>query len=51
MKLAMVGLGRMGANIATRLIAGVHSVIAYDRSPDAVTTSARGGATGWRHPR
>ncbi|HET9393443.1 MAG TPA: decarboxylating 6-phosphogluconate dehydrogenase [Candidatus Rubrimentiphilum sp.] len=46
MQLAMVGLGRMGANMTTRLIEGGHSVIAYDRSPDAVKQSVSGGATG-----
>ncbi len=46
MQLGMVGLGRMGANMTTRLIAGGHSVIAYDRSADAVKASAAGGATG-----
>ena len=46
MQVAMVGLGRMGANMTSRLIAGGHSVIAYDRSADAVKASAKGGATG-----
>jgi 6-phosphogluconate dehydrogenase len=45
-QIAMVGLGRMGANMTTRLIGGGHSVIAYDRSADAVKASASGGATG-----
>ena len=40
----MVGLGRMGANMASRLIAGGHSVIAYDRSADAVKACANAGA-------
>jgi 6-phosphogluconate dehydrogenase len=35
MKLAMIGLGKMGGNMATRLIRGGHQVVGYDRSPDA----------------
>ena len=33
MQIAIVGLGRMGANIARRLIAGGHSVVGYNRDP------------------
>jgi len=46
MKIGMVGLGKMGANMTTRLIAGGHDVVAFDRSPDAVKKAAEGGATG-----
>ena len=46
MKLGMVGLGRMGANMVTRLLRGGHSVVAYDRSADAVKRSETDGATG-----
>lgn len=46
MKLAMVGLGKMGANMTTRLLRGGHQVVAYDRSADAVKTAAGGGALG-----
>jgi 6-phosphogluconate dehydrogenase len=42
----MVGLGRMGANMTTRLIGGGHSVIVYDRGADAVKQSVSGGAIG-----
>ncbi|MBI5837924.1 MAG: decarboxylating 6-phosphogluconate dehydrogenase [Candidatus Eisenbacteria bacterium] len=31
MKVGMVGLGRMGANMVTRLLRGGHSVVAFDR--------------------
>lgn len=34
MKLGMVGLGRMGANMAERLRRGGHEVVGYDRNPD-----------------
>ncbi len=34
MQVGMVGLGRMGANMAERLRRGDHEVIGYDRNPD-----------------
>ncbi|TEU01970.1 MAG: decarboxylating 6-phosphogluconate dehydrogenase [Dehalococcoidia bacterium] len=34
MQLGMVGLGRMGANMAERLRRGGHEAIGYDRNPD-----------------
>jgi 6-phosphogluconate dehydrogenase len=34
MKLAMIGLGRMGANMARRLLEGGHQVVGYNRSKD-----------------
>jgi 6-phosphogluconate dehydrogenase len=46
MRLAMIGLGRMGSNIARRLIRGGHQVVAFDRAPKAVGELAREGATG-----
>jgi 6-phosphogluconate dehydrogenase (decarboxylating) len=33
MQLGMVGLGRMGANMARRLLRAGHGVAAYDRDP------------------
>jgi 6-phosphogluconate dehydrogenase len=42
----MIGLGRMGANMTTRLIRGGHQVVAYDRDFAAVQRSAGDGATG-----
>ena len=44
MQLGMVGLGKMGANMTTRLIQGGHDVVVYDRSADAVKAAAAGGA-------
>ena len=35
MTLGMVGLGRMGGNMAERLRKGGHTVIGYDRAPDS----------------
>ncbi|MFL5577824.1 MAG: phosphogluconate dehydrogenase (NAD(+)-dependent, decarboxylating) [Gemmatimonadaceae bacterium] len=46
MKIGMVGLGRMGANMTTRLLRGGHEVVVQDRTPDVVAAAARGGATG-----
>src|SRR6266536_3718529 len=44
MRLGMVGLGRMGANMARRLIRGGHEVVVTDLSPDAVKGMATEGA-------
>lgn len=35
MHIGMIGLGRMGANMARRLVEGGHQVTGYDRDPDA----------------
>ena len=44
MQLGMIGLGRMGANMARRLIAAGHKCVAYDVSSDAVASLAQHGA-------
>src|SRR6188768_95293 len=46
MQIGMIGLGRMGANMARRLMRGGHQCVAYDRSADAVQALAAEGATG-----
>jgi 6-phosphogluconate dehydrogenase len=46
MRLAMVGLGRMGGNMTRRLLRDGHEVVAWDRSADAVTELAGAGAEG-----
>jgi 6-phosphogluconate dehydrogenase len=46
MQLGMVGLGRMGANMVRRLMRGGHACVVYDRSPAAVDTVVKEGATG-----
>lgn len=47
MQLGMVGLGKMGSNMTTRLQQSGHKVVAYDRSPDAVSSiAASSGAAG-----
>jgi len=45
MQLAMVGLGRMGASMARRLVARGHDVIVYDVDPARAESEAEGGAT------
>ncbi|PSJ38342.1 phosphogluconate dehydrogenase (NAD(+)-dependent, decarboxylating) [Allosphingosinicella deserti] len=44
MRLAMIGLGRMGANIARRLMKHGHEIVAYDHSADAVQALSAEGA-------
>ncbi|MXO76155.1 decarboxylating 6-phosphogluconate dehydrogenase [Altererythrobacter aerius] len=44
MRLAIIGLGRMGGNIARRLLSGGHEVVAYDRDPEARSNLAAAGA-------
>ena len=41
MRMAMVGLGKMGANMARRLSRGGIEVVGYNRSPEIVQTLAR----------
>ncbi len=45
MQLCVVGLGRMGGNIARRLMQGGHRCVVYDRDPKAVEDVTRYGAT------
>ena len=46
MKLGMIGLGRMGGNMARRLIRGGHEVVAFDRDAGAVADLVKDGAEG-----
>ena len=48
MKLAMIGLGRMGSNMARRLLRGGHEVVAFDHDPAAISALEREGARGVR---
>jgi 6-phosphogluconate dehydrogenase len=48
MQLAMIGLGKMGANMTTRLLRGGHQVVAYDVNESAVRTAEGEGAMGAR---
>ncbi len=46
MKLAMIGLGKMGMNMARRLMRGRHEIVAYNRSKGAVERIVDEGASG-----
>jgi 6-phosphogluconate dehydrogenase len=46
MELGMVGLGRMGANMASRLLRAGHRVAVFDRNPPKVQSLVREGAIG-----
>jgi 6-phosphogluconate dehydrogenase len=46
MQLAMIGLGRMGANIVRRLMKDGHDCVVYDVNQDAVAGLESEGATG-----
>src|SRR3954451_5084095 len=46
MQLGMIGLGRMGANIARRLMRDGHTCVVFDVNPDAVSALEGEGATG-----
>ncbi len=46
MQIGMIGLGRMGANMARRLMGDGHQLVVYDRSPEAVAALVAEGAAG-----
>jgi len=46
MQLGIIGLGRMGGNIARRLMANGHSCVVYDTRKSAVEELAKEGASG-----
>ncbi|MEL6309077.1 MAG: phosphogluconate dehydrogenase (NAD(+)-dependent, decarboxylating), partial [Chloroflexota bacterium] len=46
MKLGMVGLGKMGANMTKRLLKGGHDVVVTDLSEDAIKEAEDAGASG-----
>ena len=46
MQIGLIGLGRMGGNMARRLMADGHDCVVYDPSTDAVKALADEGATG-----
>ncbi len=48
MKIAMIGLGKMGANMTQRLIKGGHQVVAYDLNETAIQAAEAAGAIGAR---
>lgn len=46
MELAILGLGRMGGNMARRLLKGGHRVVAWNRHPEAIREVMQDGAVG-----
>jgi 6-phosphogluconate dehydrogenase len=46
MELAMIGLGRMGANMSTRLVRGGHRVVVYDLNEAAIRAAEGVGMEG-----
>jgi 6-phosphogluconate dehydrogenase len=46
MKIGMIGLGRMGMNMAKRLLQGGHQVVAYNRTPNKTEEIVKEGAIG-----
>ena len=44
MQLGMIGLGRMGANMAQRLIQGGHTIVGYVRHAETIEALLKGGA-------
>jgi 6-phosphogluconate dehydrogenase len=48
MRLAMIGLGKMGSNMATRLMRGGHGVVGYDTNEESVRAAEAAGVEGAR---
>ena len=46
MQIAMIGLGRMGANMVRRLLKGGHQCVVFNRTPEPVEELAKVGAIG-----
>jgi 6-phosphogluconate dehydrogenase len=46
LQLGLIGLGRMGAGMTQRLLRGGHTLVVYDRSPEAVKANEGKGAVG-----
>ena len=46
MQLGMIGLGKMGSNMARRLMAGGHACVGYDVNPASVESLKNEGAQG-----
>jgi 6-phosphogluconate dehydrogenase len=46
MELAMIGLGKMGLNMATRLVHGGHQVVGFARSEESIQAAIKNGAQG-----
>ena len=50
MRIGMIGLGRMGANMVRRLLRAGHECVVFDRAQEAVSALAKEGAIGAGSP-
>ena len=50
MRLGMIGLGKMGANMTRRLLSGEHDLMVFDRNPEAVAAARAYGVVGTASP-
>ncbi|MFO0963658.1 MAG: decarboxylating 6-phosphogluconate dehydrogenase [Phycisphaerales bacterium] len=50
MQIAMIGLGRMGANMVQRLLRAGHECVVWDRGAEAIAACVAAGATGAATP-
>ena len=48
MKCAMIGLGKMGANMTKRLLKGGHEIVVFDLNEEAIRDAEAGDAQGAR---
>ena len=48
MKCAMIGLGKMGANMTKRLLKSGHEIVVFDLNEEAIRGAEAGGAQGAR---
>ncbi|MFV9675319.1 MAG: NAD(P)-binding domain-containing protein, partial [Anaerolineales bacterium] len=46
MRIGMVGLGKMGGNMTSRLLKGGHGVVVLDHNQDAISKAEAEGADG-----
>jgi 6-phosphogluconate dehydrogenase len=50
MQIGIIGLGKMGGNMALRLLRAKHKVVVYDRSADAIKAAVKEGAVEAKGP-
>ncbi|PSQ67264.1 MAG: 6-phosphogluconate dehydrogenase, partial [Bacteroidetes bacterium QH_1_61_8] len=46
MRIGMIGLGKMGANMSRRLLNDGHDIVGFDLDPDAIAAVEEDGADG-----
>ena len=52
MEIGLIGLGKMGGNMAERLRRGGHTVVGFDRNsrPSGTSPASRSWSRSWRSP-